>query len=69
MTTAQRLRIAAKQWRFTHEMIHGQLDAQTAETVNEALSFVITCAQSEDHLRQGEPFQADLEPDHAHPDN
>ena len=44
MTPAQ-LRLAAADWRQTYEAIHGPLDPQTAETVNEALGFLITCAQ------------------------
>ena len=44
----QHLRLAAANWRMIYEAVHGPLDVQTAETVNEALSFVITCAQVED---------------------
>ena len=43
----QHLRLAAANWRAVHEALHGPLDVQTAKTVNEALSFVITCAQVE----------------------
>ena len=45
--TPQHLRLAAANWRAVHEAVHGPLDTQTSETVNEALSFVITCAQVE----------------------
>lgn len=44
----QHLRLAAANWRAVHEALHGPLDVQTAKTVNEALSFVITCAQVEE---------------------
>lgn len=67
--TPQLLRLAAANWRAIHETLHGPLDAQTAETVNEALSFLITVAQTdESDLRQGEPFQADLVHDDAYID-
>lgn len=46
ISTAQVLRLAASEWRAIHEAIHGLLDRQTAETVNEAMEFLITVSQT-----------------------
>lgn len=43
--TAQELRAAAAGWREIHERLHGPLDVQTAETVNEVIAFLVSCAQ------------------------
>ena len=57
----QTLRLAAANWRAVHEAVHGPLAPQTAETVNEALSFVITCAQVDDDLPEpGTPLHSEL---------
>lgn len=62
---AQRLLQYSRMWRMTHEALHGPLDAQTAETVSEALSFVISCSQGmtlDDGLTEsGVPYSQDLQ--------
>ena len=69
MITPQFLRLAAANWRMVHEAVHGPLDVQTAETVNEAIGFLITCAQVEEcnapTCVPGAPYSGefDLKPD------
>lgn len=41
--TPQDLLVAAQDWRQVHEQIHGPLDAQTAETVNEVIEYLVNC--------------------------